>query len=884
MKLTRIRIEQFRQFRQALEIRALDAGINLFTGANEAGKSTVVAALRAAFFERHRSSSVDDFRPWGDSSATPSVEVDFTVGNQGYRLSKSFLGKKRCALQVGSQRLDGADAEDHLADLLGFRYAGRGASTAEHWGIPGLLWIQQGEAQEVRESVTHATDHLRSALNESLGEVASSGGDEVIASVESARNELLTPATGAPRGAYAAAIKHEAALASDLESIAAEIASYRQKVDTLSSLRREHRLDEKEKPWLHFRQEQQTATEKLAAIARIEETHAAEKLRASQCEERIKLLRGQLDSFAGQRQAAETRATALDKARQEQSASASLVAQWLAKRVEASAAYQAAREVLRLARQEDTRRSLTRQRDEIGQKAASAAAALAKAEGEQATLLERQRLAAAAEIELTDLETLREQQRKIRELQIRQAAAATRLHFALDDGCSLAIGGESVSGNGERLLLAATAVTLPGLGKLEIAPGGSDLAQLGRQESELGDRHAAALQRLGLASLDEAEARQRTYAERLGEVRTATATLKALAPKGVDALRSELASQQARGGEIEAALRQMPTTVDGAPAVPPVVAAEAGEEAAGRSLTQINDNLHQAQLAAANAQTSFAAARRELESAQAVLDAPDRAPREATANHDLVDALAERTTLSARIAALQQEVSEARPDILKQDVERFGRSAEQHEKRFGERRDTLLRLDVELQAAGAQGLEERSAELARDLAQAQRRGEELRRRASALDYLLQLLRDKRRVLTSKLQAPLQKHLNRYLQLLFAQASLEIDENLGPGPLTRVGSSGSESGAFASLSFGAREQMGVISRLAYADLLREAGRPTLIILDDALVHSDDERLAQMKRVLFDAATRHQILLFTCHPANWRDLGVSARSLEALRAES
>ncbi|MBN8514100.1 AAA family ATPase [Accumulibacter sp.] len=884
MKLTRIRIEQFRQFRQALEIRALDAGINLFTGANEAGKSTVLAALRAAFFERHRSSSVDDFRPWGDSSATPSVELDFSIGNQDYRLSKSFLGKKRCELQVGSQRLDGADAEDHLADLLGFRYAGRGASAAEHWGIPGLLWIEQGEAQEVRESVTHATDHLRSALNESLGEVASSGGDEVIASVESARNELLTPATGAPRGAYAAAIKHETALASELEAITAEIASYRQKVDTLSSLRREHLLDEQEKPWLHFRQEQQAASEKLAAIARIEETHAAEKLRAGQIEDRIKLLRDQLESFAGQKQAAEARAATLEKARQEQSAGASLVARWSAKRVEASAAYQAAREVLRLARQEDTRRSLTRQLDEIGQKAASAAAALAKAEDEQATLLERQRLAAAAEIKLTDLETLREQQQKIRELQIRQAAAATRLHFALDDGCRLAIGGESVSGNGERLLLAATAVTLPGLGKLEIAPGGSDLAQLGRQEGELGDRHAAALQRLGLASLDEAEARQRTYAERLGEVRTATATLKALAPKGVDALRSELASQQARGGEIEAALRQLPTTVDGAPAVPPVVAAEAGEEAAGRSLTQINDNLHQAQLAAANAETSFAAARRELESARVVLDTPDRAPREARANHDLVDALAERGTLSARIAALQQEVSEARPDILKQDVERFGRSAEQHEKRFGERRDTLLRLDVELQAAGAQGLEERSAELARDLAQAQRRGEELRRRASALDYLLQLLRDKRRVLTSKLQAPLQRHLNRYLQLLFAQASLEIDENLGPGPLTRVGSSGSESGAFASLSFGAREQMGVISRLAYADLLREAGRPTLIILDDALVHSDDERLAQMKRVLFDAATRHQILLFTCHPANWRDLGVSARSLEALRAAS
>ena len=77
--------------------------------------------------------------------------------------------------------------------------------------------------------------------------------------------------------------------------------------------------------------------------------------------------------------------------------------------------------------------------------------------------------------------------------------------------------------------------------------------------------------------------------------------------------------------------------------------------------------------------------------------------------------------------------------------------------------------------------------------------------------------------------------------------------------------------------GAREQMGVVARFAYADLLKEAGKPTLLILDDALVHTDADRLAQMKRVLYDAATRHQILLFSCHPEAWRDLGVAARTL-------
>ena len=884
MKLTRIRLEQFRQFRQALEIGDLQAGINVFTGPNEAGKSTIVAAIRAAFFERHRSSCVDDFRPWGDSAASPTVELDFTIGGEDYRLTKSFLGKKRCELSVGTQALDGDDAEDHLARLLGFQHAARGASKAEHWGIPGLLWIEQGSGQEVGEAVKNATDHLRTALNDSLGEVAGGGGDEVMAAVEAARNELLTVARAAPRGPYDEALKQANSLAGELRGVEAEVATYRQKVDALGLLRREHARDQAEKPSTRFREQQQAASDQLAAIQRIEEARAAEKLRAGEIEERIKLLRGQLDAFASQRQAAQTRATELESARQAQSAAAALVGQWMAQRTEAIARYEGARETLRLARQEDTRRGLTRQFDELRLKIDGSAGALARADAEQATVIELRRQAVACEIGPADLEALREQYRQIRELRIRQQAAATRLHFTLDDGRRIEVGGESLAGTGELLLVEATTVIVPGFGTLVIEPGGTDLAQLGRQESELGDRHAALLQRLGLPSLDAAEARQQTHTQRLAEITTAAATLKALAPQGVDSLRSDLAALQARGGEIEATLRRLPPAVDCTAAPAPVSEAEASEEAAEKSLTAINDSLHSAQLAAGNAQTTFEGATRELASARALLDAPDRAEREATANRDLTDARAERYTLSGRIEALRQQVSEARPEILKQDVERFRKSAEQHEKSFSERRDTLIRLEVELQAAGAQGLEERRAELTRDLAQAQRRAEELRRRATALDHLLTLLRDKRRALTRRLQAPLQKHLNRYLQLLFPQASLEIDENLSPGPLTRIGASGSESSAFDNLSFGAREQMGLISRLAYADLLQEAGRPTLIILDDALVHSDDDRRAQMKRVLFDAATRHQILLFTCHPANWRDLGVGARSLQAIGAAS
>ncbi len=881
MRLSRIRIERLKQFREPIEIQDLQPGLNLFTGANEAGKSTVVTAIRAAFFERYRSGSVEDLRPWGDSSASPTVELEFAIAGTHHTLMKSFLGKKRCELQAGTQRFDGADAEDHLASLLGFQHAAKGASKAEHWGIPGLLWIAQGTAHDIKDSVAHATDHLRTALKDSLGEVASSSGDQVLAAIEGSRNELLTATTGVPRGPYGEAIKLQAQLEQEIERLDAHIAAYRQNVDTLAALRQEQATDEAQKPWESLREQERAAVTALQEIEHIELTLDAQRQRLKQVEERIVLFREQLEAFARQDQEVARRIGALETAQAEHSGAQTLVGSWQSNHEQATRHAETARGQLRLARQEDTRRNHARELEVLQSQAASFADTLANAESERAALLELQALAAASAVAHEDIDTLRRQDQQLRELRIQQQAAATRLHFALDDGCHMQIAGESINGAGERLLVQSTTIILPDFGKLEISPGGADLAQLKQQEIELSDRHTALLQRLGLPSLEAAEQRHQTHARQQSDIKAANATLKTLAPRGIEALRAELAVKRVRIDEIRQALQQLPPSPDGVAAQPTVAQAEAAEDDARQALAGVNESLGSAQIAASKAHNALQAAMRELENAQALINAPDRVQRLASANASLTDARAEQAALNERIATLSAQVAEARPDILKQDVERFGGSAKQYEKSFNDRRERLMQLDAALQSAGAQGLEERRAELMRDHLQAERRIVELKRRALALDYLLNLLREKRRALTRRLQAPLQKHLNRYLQLLFPQARLEIDENLSPGPLTRGNGHGTESGAFETLSFGAREQMGVISRLAYADLLREAGRPTLIILDDALVHSDDTRLTQMKRVLFDAATRHQILLFTCHPGRWRDLGVAARPLETFK---
>lgn len=879
MKLRRLRIEQLRQFRQPLEIDGFEPGLNLFTGANEAGKSSIVRAIRAAFFERHRSTMVEDLRPWGDSAAAPTVELEFDFADTTYRLSKTFLHRKRCELRAGSLRLEGIEAEDHLAQLLGFQFAGKGASKAEHWGIPGLLWIEQGSAHEVHEPVRFATDHLRTALQATLGEVASSGGDDILERVRAERALLLT-AGSRPRGEYQKVIEDLQNASGRLAELDDQVEAYRQQVDTLAGLREQQRRDEAERPWEGYRAAQSQAEQALQAAAELQQQLARDRERLREQQGRLELLREQLAAFEQQQaelasrekaQALAEQRHAVAEAREQQ---LKLEAEALARR------YERAREALRLARQEDSRQALQRQLREAQARAADLAEAVAKAEAEHQRLVALRSEAATTQIAVRELELLRKQHGRLHDLELRRAAAATRVRYALEPGQAMQVDGEALSGQGERLLVAPAEWWVPGVGRLRIEPGGQDLGELARQHGEVRDEHAALLQRLGLASLQAAEARHQLHRQQLTDIGHADQTLHLLAPKGLDALRTERAAQAARMGEAQAALDRLPPPPPDS--VPALAAAEDEHEQARRATEQSNSQLHSALQTLLVASSERDAARRECETLRAGLADPQRRQRLQQHGQSLVESRAEATALAARIEAREHQVQAARPDILRQDIERLRRSAEQAEKQYRERRDEIIRLESALQSAGAQGLEETRGEQAREVEALQRRHGELQRRAEALDFLLTRLEAHRGALTRRLQAPLQRHLDRYLQLLFPRASLLIDEQLSPGPLTRPGLRGPETGEFASLSFGAREQMGVISRLAYADLLQEAGRATLVILDDALVHSDEQRLGQMKRVLFDAAQRHQILLFTCHPAGWRDLGVAPRAIEALKA--
>ena len=66
------------------------------------------------------------------------------------------------------------------------------------------------------------------------------------------------------------------------------------------------------------------------------------------------------------------------------------------------------------------------------------------------------------------------------------------------------------------------------------------------------------------------------------------------------------------------------------------------------------------------------------------------------------------------------------------------------------------------------------------------------------------------------------------------------------------------------SYGEREQLGTLVRLAYGAVLAK-DEPQVVILDDPLAHADTFRHRKMLQIIEEAAKKNlQIIILTCHP--------------------
>jgi chromosome segregation ATPase len=867
MKLHRIRIEQFRKFNQAIEIAGLEEGLNVLHGPNEAGKSTIATALRTLFLEKHSTKGefVSHISPAGAGNAAPTVAADFSLLGQECVASKTFFVKPRARFTIGSDSWDGGEADEQLASRLGFALSLKGASRPETRGIPGLLWIEQGSSSVLEQPVAHAEGSLAERLKSIMGDIASTSGGRLAVALRAELGKLRTP-TGKSTGILDAAEKALAATTQRRDVLLETSREYQALTDRLSRDLAEHGRLMAERRWESLESERRGAESQLAELKPQQRDLDASRQSLREVNARIASLHAQSEDRAGELARLAAQRTTLAQLREQQNHARQTMQRADENRSAARAALGIARQQHEAAQTCQQRLSLQAEIQRCGTDIVAVEGTLAKAQAFQNALVGLREQSSAVRLSTADLARFEQLDRELRETCIQREAIATRVVFRLVEGQRIDVGGSRLlQGNGSLLITEPLTLQLPGLGEIEIAPGGEDIARLAEQASRLEEALAKLGTSLGVTGLAEAQARCSRHQElereiELKQVECST-LLNGLEVSAWQARLADLRGLQQDQEQVLARLPDLQVELSLEDARRAKEEAEAAWTACEEQFELNRRSIVEADLECEGLQGRIKAAADRLEG-----EAADSVAQ--SAGRELLETVARRDGLQEKIGAAEAKLAALRPDDLEADMQRLQLAIDLLNKQRSTLRESIAAARVKLETLGADGLDEKLAGAEIEVENLGKRLAHYRLRADALGLLCSRLGARQEEAVQRLYAPLRVKLDHYLRQLFPanQVTVEIDK-LRPSSIARDHAAL----GFDQYSHGTREQLGVIARFAYADLLKEAGQPTLIVLDDALVHSDEGRRQQMKRILHDASLRHQILLFTCHPEHWRDAG-------------
>jgi DNA repair exonuclease SbcCD ATPase subunit len=864
MQISRIEIRNFRKLPHK-QIEGLGPGLNVIVGDNEAGKSTVLAALRAALFERHRLTGehARAMQPYGQA-LRPEVEVDFALRGEAYRLKKGFVQKPEALLIGRGQQWPNDEADEELARLLGFTQPGRGETKPEeHHGIFGLLWVEQGAAHRYPK-IPGMQGHVSSALEQEIGEVTGGERGRRLLAAAEARYSLHWTKTGQPRGAGKLLQVERDKLAAECERLRQELRDLDDKVDALATVAA--RLDRyRADGTLEEARERLTAVE--AAARSLDGLEAAR--RSAQVERDAARLA--LDGLEKQRLARTRLSEARARAEAKLQAAGATANDTRAEEMRHEALVVGADAVLARDTALEQQAIALAAAHEARERREALTDELARLEKQVETIDRAEAARQAAEVAIAEariepvqLEKLEKLAEALAMARHRLAAASVRLTLMPEAGATLRLDGTTEPA-GEVMLSRDAVLEIAGYGRIAVHPGGG-VGTLRDQVAVAERRFADALGVLGVADLEGArrrlEQRQQAEADR-GQQRK---LLETLAPEGVASLRerlgrlrAELAALPAADGEQNGTLAESRRARD---------SATAARGSAERAVSLARERLGQARTAAALAAQVARQAHDELERLRAESAALDLGRSDAKLEAERTTAVATLAAAEAQLAAAELALQQADPEATRLDLARKRGAVQIVEADIRKLEAERLQLEGGLNALGQRGLGEHLGQREGELARVERQLATELHEAQAARLLFETLASAQKESKERWLAPVKAAVTPYLRMLAPDGSVVLDEDtLELSEVVRNG----VSEPFANLSMGAREQVAVVTRLALADLLREAGQPSTVLLDDALVNTDAERLDRMHLVLHKAAQKQQIIILTCRESDFLGLG-------------
>ena len=880
MRLHRLRLANFRGV-QEREVDFAATGVTVIEGPNEVGKSSLAEAINLLLDEPDSSGKarVKATKPV-DVDAGPEAELEMSTGPYTLAYAKRWLSRPMTTLTVTApraQQLSGREAHDRMREIL--------AETLDE-DLWRALRYQQGES--VAQAALDGCRSLSAALDAAATGGTPAGDDEdgLWGRIGEHWLQFFT-STGKPTVARTKLAERVAGLEADVAELAGELAA-------LERTAEEYRVlgAEVERSALQIEEQEERLAEYEAALGavRVRQERVAELALATQVAE-----------------LAEAEASRSVEARAALRATLAAAADELAvlRRRDEGAAAGASAHAAAMAAAETALREA-----EAAAAAATAALALAAVDQEHCR-------------NLLDREQLEERLGRVRAAEREQAAAQELLAGSLvDRGGALAVQQAVIALQEARARLEgrAVAVTVRALRDLTVATQGSVAALAAGAETSVDVQGQTHLSLEGIAEITVSAGGEQTElaaaagdaAARLAELCAASGldveNAVAQASEAVRRRESAQAAAKAAQDILAANLRDLTPEMMSekigrlTERIDAHLAARPAQTPLPAGLDQAKDASARAEAAAASASAALAGRRAALEQLAGSARESERAAMERAVAIQAAE---------GRLAACEKELGRAREvaaDDALREAQRLSRVAlaaaeEQHRaelaelaaenaggaetlagnarevlgalvERAREMREERAALRRELDVRGESGLHDRLARAESELEHAARELESTTRRADAADLLRRLAAERRDAAQRSYAEPFRARLEEFARVVFgAGTELEVDhETLTVTSRTLDG----RTVPYDSLSVGAREQICVLSRLACACLVEAGtgGEGAPLILDDALGNSDPQRLERLGAVLGTAGRQIQVIILTCEPDRYRNIGSGA----------
>ncbi|MFT3663053.1 MAG: AAA family ATPase [Gordonia sp. (in: high G+C Gram-positive bacteria)] len=857
MRLHRLSVKDFRGIDDR-EICFAETGVTVVEGPNEAGKSSMMDAFHLLLRTRadSKSAEVKAIQPSGRDVGS-EVTADVSCGPYRFTYFKRFNRRAATTLTVSEpvhEQLTGREAHDRVVAIM---------NDSLDDALFQALRVVQTEAPDLgtltdSSALARALDRVAAPSRAGADDDAD-GDAEAQALIEAATSEYLryyTLKTGRTAGELAEAEKALQSAQADVADLVEQMQSAEEATAALPEVEQEHRdtvgrVSLAEAAFAEAGTRVAEAEKATAQLAQAQE-------RARGCGVTVELRERDL----AERETAEKRVARLVE---QATADEAVVRDQLDQAETADAECRKLEHALTEAQEDLTRIQRELAAAEAAEQAGRNRARIAAIDAalDEAHTLSRQREQVAAEVESNPVSAehvaaARRLRDEMVQVQAQVDAIAATVEVTRTGAAEVVVDGDSITEPTVFTAVGETVVEAPGV--RVVVRGPADAQALAARLEGLRAEESDLLARCGVESLDRIPVR--ADARSAGEQ----------ALKAIDDARRRILGDAAEDGlraERDALAAALPDVADpedlrsvaelrSAEREQTVVVARAGTELAERRgvADRCRARAEAGTVAAERARAAVKAGRAALSEQRSKNS--DDALRGAlvTAQNDLVRAI-------DIVVACRREAEGQDLPALRAACDEAEKNLDRNRVRLAELQERRTRLRTILEQCREEDRMDRlaAAEDAERAAQADL--DRVRERAAGARLLYDTLCAKRTESRSRYVEPFTRRLEELAEPVFGESvrfevsdDFTIARRILDGVAVDV----------KQLSGGAREQLGLIARLACAMIVdQNDGVP--VILDDTLGYTDPERLSAMARVLGSAADDAQIIVLTCTPARF-----------------